>query len=164
MLEELRGEAQAMAKTVRPTSRRGPCPDDDGFVRRLLAQYLARVLARSPRLEYATLVLYLWLMDGELGELARMIRRGVGDELRERFDEALGEAEDNDDLARAARTAVGGRAPLKRAVLRSMRSAIARLGRQRTSGGRNSLGRNLERLQQTFRLSAAVVRCLVHHA
>jgi len=70
----------------------------------------------------------------------------------------------DEDVARAARRAVGGRDPLRSSVLRSMRSAVARLGRQRTSGERNSLGRNLERLQQTFRLSAAVVRCLVHHA
>jgi len=145
-----------MAATSRRPARSGTSQDDDEvFVRAQLAQYTARILARAPRLDHSTLELFLWLVDGDLGELPKIIRRTVGAGIREQFDEALGVAEDNDDLARALRKAVGGRVPVRKAVLRSMCSSLAQLGRLRASSGRNSLGKNLERLQQTFRLSAA---------
>jgi SpoVK/Ycf46/Vps4 family AAA+-type ATPase len=128
--------------------------DDESFVRCLLAQYLARVLSRGRRLDQPTLEFFVWLLDGELGELPGIIRRRAKDEAREQFDESLGEAEDNDDLARAVRKAVGGRPVVRSAVIRSMRSTLARLGKAR-SQAKSSLGRNVERLRQTFQLSNA---------
>ena len=131
------------------------------FVRSVLAQYMARVLARVRRLDHPTLELFVWLMDGELGELPKVIRRGTKGEAREQFDEALGEAEDNDDLARVVRKAIGGHAALRSAVLKLMRAALAQLARRRISGQRCGLARNMDRLQQTFQLSAAEVEaCL----